>query len=789
MDFFSKIFKNKKIVFSLLLLTIIFYVSAPVVASAYVSDYIAPSTVCGHSWFPNEGVSSYNPAAYAVGAMNATVAGVVDIIEWIPKQLSYLVATFAGWVMKTVLNWPTTNPGSSTDSVGKGASLAFFTGWTSDRDLANMLIVLGFIVVAIAFALRLGEYGSQKTLVNLIIVALLVNFSGLFCGLIIDASTLTMHGFLQGPSDPTGNPTTVNMATDFYNNINKAEGNVTCAYVGYPADGKNGTASLINYIASDILFAWLYVALTSCFIFLAFMMVVRYAALGILFMLSPLAFFCWVFPATKSIWNKWLNSFLKWAFIGVYMCYFLWIVSQMISGMAVLNSSSTSTDLLTIIAYFLVCMITLQVGYYISLKAAAATAPAVVAAVKTAIGFATGAVVGFATGGYAGMAAGAMSGAKKGGMGGGVSGGVMAGGAAGASGGTGLAGSATMGRLAGAKDAITQRLENWNVIKPGTTALSKRSRLDNKLNEKDRTERIDKMTDDQKVKELELNRGGESASIDRAAITKDLISKGKGGLINETIKERSINEAIRNGVKAKDIIGGMESKDIAKLLSRPENDIKNDKIFTPEAMAEGFKTLNKRKDLDLINSIYRPAALENAVKNGARIEEIESSDYHYAAQNKNRLDRVSRATLGKSWDLASPDEQKTVRENAMEQALDEQFANMSGEQLRNVDAKDLTAIRVNKLTPDKIGAFKYAKNESKQAIKDLLDETIDPSTKMARGALMREADKAWDEYQAAINPQPDPKTGITPPQDPAMAANRLTEVKRMQVLNKVMHTL
>ena len=125
----------------------------------------------------------------------------------------------------------------------------------------------------------------------------------------------------------------------------------------------------------------------------------------------------------------------------------------------------------------------------------------------------------------------------------------------------------------------------------------------------------------------------------------------------------------------------------------------------------------------------------------------------------------------------------------MEQALDEQFANMSGEQLRNVDHDQLTPLRINKLTPDKIGAFKYAKPEAKQKIKDALDETIDSSTGEAKGELMRGADVAWKEYQAAVNPQPDPKTGITPPVDPAMAANRLTEVRRLQVLNKVMHTL
>ncbi len=73
----------------------------------------------------------------------------------------------------------------------------FISGWTSVRDIANLFIVLGFVVIGISFALRIGEYGSKKVLFSLIIIALLVNFSGLFCGLIIDASNIIMKDLLR----------------------------------------------------------------------------------------------------------------------------------------------------------------------------------------------------------------------------------------------------------------------------------------------------------------------------------------------------------------------------------------------------------------------------------------------------------------------------------------------------------------------------------------------------------------------------------------------------------------
>jgi len=73
----------------------------------------------------------------------------------------------------------------------------FVTIWASVRDIANMFIVLGFVVVGIATSLRFGEYGAKKLLPFLIIIAILINFSGLFCGLIIDASNITMNTLLQ----------------------------------------------------------------------------------------------------------------------------------------------------------------------------------------------------------------------------------------------------------------------------------------------------------------------------------------------------------------------------------------------------------------------------------------------------------------------------------------------------------------------------------------------------------------------------------------------------------------
>src|SRR6185436_5859887 len=56
--------------------------------------------------------------------------------------------------------------------------------------------VLGFIAIAMATILRFKEYEAKALLVKLIIAALLVNFSLVICGLMIDASHMAMRQFL-----------------------------------------------------------------------------------------------------------------------------------------------------------------------------------------------------------------------------------------------------------------------------------------------------------------------------------------------------------------------------------------------------------------------------------------------------------------------------------------------------------------------------------------------------------------------------------------------------------------
>lgn len=65
---------------------------------------------------------------------------------------------------------------------------AIDNGWTIFRDFSNILIIGIFVFIAISIILGLKEFGQKKLIANVLIIAVLINFSLLFTKIIIDGS-------------------------------------------------------------------------------------------------------------------------------------------------------------------------------------------------------------------------------------------------------------------------------------------------------------------------------------------------------------------------------------------------------------------------------------------------------------------------------------------------------------------------------------------------------------------------------------------------------------------------
>jgi hypothetical protein len=292
------------------------------------------------------------------------------LVMWISDSLFYAASQIA----YTITGW--FNDLLSTEMMTKTIlkQQGFVAGWIQSRDLANMLIVLGFVVVGIAFTLRIENYGTKKTLISLIIIALLINFSGLFVGLIIDASNILITHFLRG-----GNSVGRDILTSFYNLANDPN------IVNWEVLAKEG--SLSGYLMWCVFFTMAFVLIAITFFYLVVILLASRAIFGILFVLSPIAFFCRIFPATKNIWTMWWENLFKWAFIGIQISFFTYIAGIMLGS----TQKASVIELISI-------LVLLYVAVTVARKSSAAGATA-------AIGLATGA---------AGLAMGAAGGTVKG---------------------------------------------------------------------------------------------------------------------------------------------------------------------------------------------------------------------------------------------------------------------------------------------------------------------------------------------------------------------------------------
>lgn len=186
---------------------------------------------------------------------------------------------------------------------------AISKGWVVVRDVCNMFFVVILLVIAFATILGQEEYGAKKMLPKLIMAAVLINFSKMICGLMIDAASVVMLTFVNAFSAiGAGNILDVLGITK----VTKLDPN---------ADVTFGT------IVSAYIFGLLYVIIATVVVAsMLGMLVMRIVMIWILVVLSPLAFFLQAVPGkgqqyASQWWTKWSSNLI----VGPVIAFFLWL--------------------------------------------------------------------------------------------------------------------------------------------------------------------------------------------------------------------------------------------------------------------------------------------------------------------------------------------------------------------------------------------------------------------------------------------------------------------------------
>lgn len=183
------------------------------------------------------------------------------------------------------------------------------TGWRTIRDLCNMFFIIVLLIMAFGTVLGVENWNYRRLLGRLILAAVLINFSKMFCGLLIDLGQMIMMTFVNAFKDAA--PSVLVNATGLYN-----VSNLTTDTVKSFTNLSVGGTLLLNMVF----------VIVSFFVLLAIflLLVVRIIMLWFLVIFSPLVWIGDLVPILSRYTSGWWEQFAKWIIIGPIMAFFLW---------------------------------------------------------------------------------------------------------------------------------------------------------------------------------------------------------------------------------------------------------------------------------------------------------------------------------------------------------------------------------------------------------------------------------------------------------------------------------
>ncbi|MFA6547637.1 MAG: hypothetical protein WCT11_01680 [Candidatus Magasanikbacteria bacterium] len=192
------------------------------------------------------------------------------------------------------------------------SSTAVNVGWVMVRDITNMFFVVILLLVAFGTILGLEQYEWKKMLVKFFLAAVLVNFSRIICGVIIDVGQVVMITFVNGIAATAGGNLINAFSMDKIFSLSQNSSSTTIT----------DTKELFIAAVAAITFSAIILAMMLVFVF---MLTARLIVLWILIVLSPFAFVLSVIPQTQKFASQWWSEFGNHVVVGPAVVFFMWL--------------------------------------------------------------------------------------------------------------------------------------------------------------------------------------------------------------------------------------------------------------------------------------------------------------------------------------------------------------------------------------------------------------------------------------------------------------------------------
>ncbi len=245
------------------------------------------------------------------------------IILMILQAVTGILPVVAGVLLQTIVAISGSVPLTPMSAGAEGTVVT--VGWQFTRDLANMFFVLILAWVGFATILRIKDYEIKTILPKLILIALLVNFIPVICGVIIDVADIVTWYFSQKSLNIGA------LLVDKLPGVEIVRGGTghLLETLTQLAPGTGGISGIATKSLMGIVFN-----LVAAFMLIlyAVLFVLRVVAIWVLIILAPLAWLGYIVPQGKKMWDMWWKNFIQWTIISVPLMFFLYLSGFVFGG-------------------------------------------------------------------------------------------------------------------------------------------------------------------------------------------------------------------------------------------------------------------------------------------------------------------------------------------------------------------------------------------------------------------------------------------------------------------------
>lgn len=270
-------------------------------------------------------------ASLPIRIIFAAIVGIIGLGALVAGLLYAVIAAIVNWLIGVIMTVGIVPGNPLTPEIVE-------IGWNFSRDFANLFFILALAFIGLATVLRIREYEAKKALPTLIIIALLINFTPVIVGFVVDVGNIITKFFLDsaGSIDTFGD--TINMAKDYLVN------SLARLFLEDGHFWENFVEIILKFIfitVYGLVLLVFFIFATFIYLLIGAVFLFRTVILWILMILSPIAFLSKVFPAGKTTkmvfpdilhWDKWWETLIQWTVVGIPIGFFLYLSNLIMSA-------------------------------------------------------------------------------------------------------------------------------------------------------------------------------------------------------------------------------------------------------------------------------------------------------------------------------------------------------------------------------------------------------------------------------------------------------------------------